>query len=307
MRDILILGLAFAWPGLAACGGSTSSNPSPTGGLTNTGGNATSAGGTASTGGRMNSTGGVGGHGGGLTACLVGQDQTCNDDPSVSSLWGRCEAGACVCSMGSVLNVGTGKCRASTCYSPNIDLDTAYDPGAVGCACDPEVDKETCRNDSRGRTVPLVCENGRWHTGEGTACTLDDLRITLSRSTCFGSCPFYEVTIDTRGTVTYEGRSYVQVKGFASREIGRAAAHWLGNSLEAAGYFGMSVPTTCELGIATDSPSVTTSLTRFGRTHEIVDYHGNACAPAGLRELEDKIDQVAGTAEWVDCAGTCDR
>jgi hypothetical protein len=45
------------------------------------------------------------------TACVPGQDMTCNDDPSVSSLRGTCQSdGTCICSSGAMLNPGTGRC-----------------------------------------------------------------------------------------------------------------------------------------------------------------------------------------------------
>jgi hypothetical protein len=45
-------------------------------------------------------------------SCLPGADQTCNDDPIVSSLWGHCEAtGVCTCKTGRSLNPATGRCR----------------------------------------------------------------------------------------------------------------------------------------------------------------------------------------------------
>jgi hypothetical protein len=43
--------------------------------------------------------------------CEPGQDQTCNDDPTISSLWGRCEQGQCVCNDGFAVNPDTGRCR----------------------------------------------------------------------------------------------------------------------------------------------------------------------------------------------------
>ena len=43
--------------------------------------------------------------------CTFGADQTCNDDPKVSSLWGRCtELGACECKPGFELGP-SGYCR----------------------------------------------------------------------------------------------------------------------------------------------------------------------------------------------------
>ncbi|HVZ31577.1 MAG TPA: DUF6438 domain-containing protein, partial [Polyangiaceae bacterium] len=43
--------------------------------------------------------------------------------------------------------------------------------------------------------------------------------VTLDRSLCFGPCPSYFLSIAGDGTVTYQGRSYVNVKGSASAQI----------------------------------------------------------------------------------------
>jgi hypothetical protein len=44
--------------------------------------------------------------------CTPGADQTCNDDPVISSLRGRCQADlTCACNPGATLNPATGKCR----------------------------------------------------------------------------------------------------------------------------------------------------------------------------------------------------
>jgi len=37
----------------------------------------------------------------------------------------------------------------------------------------------------------------------------DDFVIMLVRSTCFGECPAYAVSIDAKGNVTYEGKKFV--------------------------------------------------------------------------------------------------
>jgi hypothetical protein len=43
--------------------------------------------------------------------CTLGADQTCNEDPKVSALWGKCtEQGVCVCNPGFELSPG-GYCR----------------------------------------------------------------------------------------------------------------------------------------------------------------------------------------------------
>jgi hypothetical protein len=51
---------------------------------------------------------------GGLDAgvCTPGQDETCNDDPTINSLHGQCLPDhSCACSIAPGLNPATGKCR----------------------------------------------------------------------------------------------------------------------------------------------------------------------------------------------------
>jgi hypothetical protein len=55
--------------------------------------------------------------------CTPGADQTCNDDPMVSALWGACEvSGVCVCKDGFSINRATGRCRyGSACVASASD------------------------------------------------------------------------------------------------------------------------------------------------------------------------------------------
>jgi Domain of unknown function (DUF6438) len=132
--------------------------------------------------------------------------------------------------------------------------------------------------------------------------------ITLDRTQCFGFCPAYSLTIRGDGNVTYQGRQYVKVVGAASAQIQVLAVQALVDQMVQTNYFNLSVPATCAQGISTDAPTVTTSLTLAGRSHTIEDYHGNSCAPATLSGLEDHIDEVAGSSQWVVCdavAGYC--
>jgi hypothetical protein len=49
-----------------------------------------------------------------------------------------------------------------------------------------------------------------------------------------------------------------------------------------------------------DLPTYTLALTRNGRTKRVVDYAGTMVGmPQGVRDLQDEIDRVAGTARWV--------
>lgn len=59
---------------------------------------------------------------------------------------------------------------ADRCVSPAQNLETAYDAGAVGCACRSGVDRSVCVTDKNGRNVALVCENDRWTAVEDGPC-----------------------------------------------------------------------------------------------------------------------------------------
>ena len=49
------------------------------------------------------------------------------------------------------------------------------------------------------------------------------LRITLSRSGCYGKCPTYEVEIHGDGTVLYDGKFDVAAKGKHTAKISHAS------------------------------------------------------------------------------------
>jgi hypothetical protein len=49
--------------------------------------------------------------GGCWAVCRVGADQSCNDNPAISSIHGRCQSdGTCVCNNGFAMNPATGRC-----------------------------------------------------------------------------------------------------------------------------------------------------------------------------------------------------
>jgi Domain of unknown function (DUF6438) len=50
----------------------------------------------------------------------------------------------------------------------------------------------------------------------------DDFVIGLERTSCFGECPVYSVTIDAKGNVTYDGKKLVRVEGHQNDRIPRA-------------------------------------------------------------------------------------
>ena len=49
----------------------------------------------------------------------------------------------------------------------------------------------------------------------------------------------------------------------------------------------------------TDAPSVITSITIDGKTKTIEHYHGDFNAPEQLIELENRIDEIINSKQWI--------
>ena len=95
--------------------------------------------------------------------CTPGNDQTCNDNPRLTTLQGICQAnGLCVCASGYEINLVTGLCMATTAGA----CTGAYD--ACGCGC------------CGGTSPSLTC----YYPGAG-----DSLNAIVAADTAAGSSP----------------------------------------------------------------------------------------------------------------------
>jgi hypothetical protein len=68
--------------------------------------------------------------------------------------------------------LGALGCSSSStdCFGPGQELETAYEPGTVGCACNSATDKPECLQDSFGQNVALVCTNNAWQAIQSASC-----------------------------------------------------------------------------------------------------------------------------------------
>ncbi len=130
----------------------------------------------------------------------------------------------------------------------------------------------------------------------------DDFVITLARSTCFGECPAYSVTIDAKGNVTYDGKKSVRVEGPQSDRVPLSHVAALGATVERIGFFQLDeryrfirTPDGGQISI-TDRPTTFVWVTNAGRSKSVEDYLG---APEGLKQLEKQIDETARTKRWI--------
>ncbi len=140
--------------------------------------------------------------------------------------------------------------------------------------------------------------------------------ISLERTGCYGSCPPYTVVISGDGTVIFTG-SYVaksvnewQRTGVIKSRITQEQLHELLDAFEKADYFSLQdsyrngddgCPTTW-----TDSSSAYTSIQIDGRMKRVDHYLGCGYRsenfesyPKQLTELEETIDRVVNTKQWL--------
>ncbi len=126
--------------------------------------------------------------------------------------------------------------------------------------------------------------------------------IKLERTPCFGRCPVYQVAISASGRVSFVGKNFVAQQGEASGQAPKEKLDSLLAEIERQGYFGFAdryVAGAPDCGpYATDAPSAITQVTHAGRHKRIEHDYGCSQAPPVLGELERRIDEVAGTAQW---------
>src|SRR6185295_10207120 len=148
-------------------------------------------------------------------------------------------------------------------------------------------------------------------SGSGAGAPLSDAElrqvvITLEKGMCYGECPVYQIRITGDGRVSYHGEMFVEAEGNRTRKIPPAEVRNLIAAFEKSGYFSIGDFTygncqrdRCSKGYMHDSPSVTTSITIWGKTHRVKHDQGCYCAPQALFDVEAAIDKTSQADRWV--------
>lgn len=107
--------------------------------------------------------------------------------------------------------------------------------------------------------------------------------VTLERTACFGSCPAYKVTLRRDGTISYNGRRFVELEGVYEGKV--YGFDRLAQLIISSGYFNLKNGYTIN---ATDLPSAITSVVRSGQRKTITNYGDRG--PVELWGIEMAID-----------------
>jgi hypothetical protein len=117
--------------------------------------------------------------------------------------------------------------------------------------------------------------------------------ITMQRTGCFGTCPSYIVAIYGEGRVWYSGQNYVAVTGDQTRQIPQEKVWDLVGEFLKISFANLEGE---YRALGPDAPTITITITIGGSFYEVIE-HGTA--PQEIKDLERKIDEIAGTDVWV--------
>jgi Domain of unknown function (DUF6438) len=105
-----------------------------------------------------------------------------------------------------------------------------------------------------------------------------DAMIRLQRTSCYGPCPIYTITIDASGTVTYEGERAVRVVGRRTAKIDTSTVAGLLARVESIRFFEMRDAYRVienpdgTVSMVTDLPTKFVTVTVNGRTKKVEDF-----------------------------------
>ena len=126
----------------------------------------------------------------------------------------------------------------------------------------------------------------------------DSAVITMQRhGTQDGMSPVYSLTVHGNGSVIYKGIRNVDTTGTQAYQIPKDKARELVNEFINIYYFALQDRYTDSLN-ASSSDMVTTSITMNENSKTVIDDYGSY-APPTLRALEDKIDEITNSKQWV--------
>jgi hypothetical protein len=104
------------------------------------------------------------------------------------------------------------------------------------------------------------------------------------------------VTLYGDGTVRYDGKDHVRVRGSQTAVIAPDRVKELAEEIERSGFFSLREAYT-EVSV-TDAPSVVLYAAVDGKTKKVRHYLGDFKAPKALEALESKVDEAAATGRW---------
>jgi len=117
-------------------------------------------------------------------------------------------------------------------------------------------------------------------------------KITLNRGVCFGSCPYYDITIDGDGKAVFKGKKFVEKLGTFTKTFTPEETNLLFRKFEKADFWSFADEYYANVS---DLPMNYITLEHEGRSKKIKAYYN---VPEALTELMTEVDAYANTAGW---------
>jgi hypothetical protein len=124
--------------------------------------------------------------------------------------------------------------------------------------------------------------------------------ITLQRTSCFGSCPAYDVELHADGRVVFRGETFVRVSK-AERRIPPDVAQQVFASLARDGFWSWNARYRLPI---TDQPTAIVTVRWGNRVKSVSEYppcDKESGAPPALCILSNTLDRVTRSDEWTRC------
>ena len=128
-----------------------------------------------------------------------------------------------------------------------------------------------------------------------TSANFENIVITMDRTSCFGFCPDYSLTIYGNGTVLYDGHALVATKGKKTASIPKEDVQGLVRKSIEIDYFHFRNSYNASVS---DLPTTTTSVTIGNNSKKVINYYG---PPENLKQFENMIDAVSTSEKWTKC------
>lgn len=145
--------------------------------------------------------------------------------------------------------------------------------------------------------------------------------LTLERTGCLGACPAYTVTIYANGAVRWVGEANVASIGMRTGRVSRGQIQLIERKLDAIDFFAYdqfgakpakpqctkvrtanSVSMKCDFSditICSDTSHAIVTFVHGRKEHRVDNAHCDLAKSGPLIELEQMIDDVAGTRDWI--------
>jgi Domain of unknown function (DUF6438) len=149
-----------------------------------------------------------------------------------------------------------------------------------------------------------------WRAGDSHACAqskdINSAMVVLSRSSCFGSCPVYTITIHGDGAIEYVGSRFVKVGGKQIAAANSEAFATILQRLDQVHFFSLEDRAFAR---SFDSPGVSVAVRINGTSKSVASDAGCVGAESGAQaefvQATNDIDKIVGSERWVRCEGRC--